>query len=56
VITAGGVLGRLLRGAGIDGVYGDPLEGLVVVPVSDPAVAAVLAAAHRRVHNRPAAT
>jgi hypothetical protein len=56
VITAGGVLGRLLRAAGIDGVYGDPLEGIAAVPVSDPAVATVLAAAHRRVHNRRAAT
>lgn len=38
----------------LDGVYGEPLDGVRVVPVEDPGVARLLAAAHARVFGRPA--
>ena len=47
-VTAGELLRRLLAVAGVDAVYGAPLEGVPVTPVADPAVAELLAAAHRR--------
>lgn len=37
-----------------DAVYGEPVEGVQVVPVGDRAVAQLLATAHLRVHGRPA--
>jgi len=55
VITAGGLLARLLRAAGIDAVYGAPAAGLGSVPVGDRRVAAALAGAHERVHGLAAA-
>lgn len=54
-ITAGRLLERVLRSAGIDAVYGLPLAGVDVVPVASVAVAALMAEAHGRVHGRPAA-
>jgi len=54
-ITAATLLARALAGAGVDAVYGDPLDGLVVVGVDEPAVAVLLAAAHARVHGTRAA-
>ena len=54
-VTAGELLRRLLAVAGVDAVYGAPLEGVPVTPVADPAVAELLAAAHRRVHRTPSA-
>jgi thiamine pyrophosphate-dependent acetolactate synthase large subunit-like protein len=54
-ITAGELLGRLLAAAGVDAVYGAPLEGVPVTPVADRATADLLAAAHRRVHRTQAA-
>jgi hypothetical protein len=54
--TAGGLLRRVLRAAGVGAVYGEPLAGLEVVPVADPAVARLLADAHRRVHSRRSLT
>jgi hypothetical protein len=36
----------------LDAVYGEPVLGASVVAVEDPAVARLLAAAHRRVHGR----
>jgi Thiamine pyrophosphate enzyme, central domain len=54
-ITAGQLLARVLAVNGIDGVYGTPLSGVEVTPVGDPAVAELLAVAHRRVHRSAAA-
>jgi hypothetical protein len=54
-ITAGELLGRLLAVAGVDAVYGAPLEGVRVTPVADRATADLLASAHRRVHRTQAA-
>ena len=54
-ITAATLLARALAGAGVDAVYGDPLDGLAVVEVGEPAVAALLALAHARVHRVAAA-
>ena len=54
-VTAGTLLGRVLRTAGVDAVYGHPLDGLAVVEVHDREAAVRLAAAHRRVHRRLAA-
>lgn len=51
----GALLSRLLSAAGIEAVYGQPVPGLPVVEVRDPAVAPVFAAAHRRVHGVGAA-
>ena len=53
-ITTGRMLARVLRAAGVDAVYGRPLAGVGVVEVRDERVAALMAAAHRRVHRRPA--
>ncbi len=53
--TVGQLLGRVLRAAGVDAVYGRPLAGVDVVPVEPADVARLLAAAHARVHGRPAA-
>jgi hypothetical protein len=53
-ITAARLLGRVLRAAGVTGVYGEPAGGLHVVPVEDADVAELLAVAHRRVHRRGA--
>src|SRR5688572_466759 len=53
-ITTGRLLARVLRAAGVDAVYGRALPGVPGVVVDEP-VAALLAAAHRRVHGRPAA-
>lgn len=53
-MPTGAVLGWLLRTSGVDAVYGEPLRGLAVVPVAGAVVARLLAAAHRRVHARPA--
>jgi hypothetical protein len=54
-ITAAGLLGRVLRAAGVDALYGRPLPGLDVVPVDAGRLAELMADAHRRVHGRPAA-
>ena len=48
-------MARVLRAAGIDAVYGWPLAGVDVVDIRDERVAALMAAAHQRVHRRPAA-
>ena len=48
------MLSRVLRAAGIDAVYGDPMDGVDVV-VTGELEAGTLAAAHRRVHGHPAA-
>ena len=53
-ITAGALLGRVLRAAGVAAVYGEVLPGLPVVTVRDREVARLLAAAHHRVHRRRA--
>jgi thiamine pyrophosphate-dependent acetolactate synthase large subunit-like protein len=52
--TAAAQRGRALRSAGIDAVYGSPLEGFPVIEVPG-ALAPLLAAAHERVHVAPAA-
>jgi hypothetical protein len=52
--TAGRALARVLSLAGIGAAYGRPLPGLPVRVVSDPAVAWLLAQAHRAVHATPA--
>lgn len=54
-MTVGRLVGRILRAAGVDAVYGRPLAGVRVVPVPADDVAALMAAAHVRVHGRPAA-
>jgi len=46
--------GRLLGAAGVEAVYGRPLDRLPVVPVDDGELAALLACAHRRVTGAPA--
>jgi hypothetical protein len=56
MISAGKLLGRVLRAAGVGAVYGEPLARVEVVPVADPGVARLLAAAHRRVRGRTAMT
>jgi thiamine pyrophosphate-dependent acetolactate synthase large subunit-like protein len=53
--TAGRLVARVLRAAGVDAAFGAPLPGLGAVPVAPPGVAALLAAAHARVHGLPAA-
>ncbi len=54
-ITVGRLLGRVLRVAGVDAVYGRPLAGVDVVAVSAHPVATLMAEAHARVHGRQAA-
>ncbi|HEY3000088.1 MAG TPA: hypothetical protein VGJ43_16010, partial [Acidimicrobiales bacterium] len=54
-ITLGALARRVLRTAGVGAVYGAPFPGLPVVPAPAPQ-AALLAAAHRLVHSRAAAT
>ena len=54
-MTVGRLVARTLRAAGVDTVYGRPLAGVRVVPVPADDVAALMAAAHARVHGRPAA-
>lgn len=54
-ITLGALARRVLRTAGVGAVYGAPFPGLPVVPAPAPE-AALLAAAHRLVHGRAAAT
>ena len=53
-MTAGQLLGRVLAVAGIGAVYGRPLPGVPVTEIADPAVAVLLAHAHRAVHGVPA--
>ena len=53
--TAGVLLGRVLRAAGVDAVYGWSMGGVDVVEVDGVRAATLLAAAHRRVHGRQAA-
>lgn len=48
------LLRRLLAAAGVEAVYGPPLAALPAAVSVDPAVAPVLAVAHRRVHRAPA--
>jgi hypothetical protein len=50
-VTAGSVLARALAAGGIGAAYGRPLEGVPVTEVADPAVALLLAQAHRAVHG-----
>ena len=45
---------RALASAGVDALYGDPVPGFPVVPVASAPLAALLAAAHERVHGRRA--
>jgi thiamine pyrophosphate-dependent acetolactate synthase large subunit-like protein len=53
--TALAQLGRALRAAGVDQLYGQPQEGLAVLDCGgSAAVAAALARAHRQVHHAPA--
>ena len=54
-VTAGQLLRRVLAAGGIGTVYGLPLMGVPVTEVSDPAVAVLLAQAHRAVHGVAAA-
>jgi len=55
VITAGLMLDRALRAAGVDAVYGEPLAGVRTIQIQDPRVAALAARAHQRVHGTLAA-
>jgi len=55
MITAGLVLDRALRAAGVDAVYGQSLAGVRTVPIRDPTVAVLAARAHQRVHGTLAA-
>jgi hypothetical protein len=50
-MTAGRLLARALAAGGIGAVYGRPLDGVPVTDVADPAVAVLLAQAHRAVHG-----
>jgi hypothetical protein len=54
-VTAGLLLARVLAAGGIGAAYGHPLEGVPVTGVTDPAVAVLLAQAHRAVHGVVAA-
>lgn len=49
--TLGVVLRHALGSIGVGALYGEPLPGLGVVAVDDTEVAALMAAAHRRVHG-----
>ena len=53
-MTAGQLLARVLTAAGIGAAYGRPLPGVPVTEMADPAVAVLLAHAHRAVHGVPA--
>jgi hypothetical protein len=53
-VTAGQLLARVLAAGGIGAAYGRPLDGVPVTEVADPAVAELLAQAHRAVHGLPA--
>ncbi len=50
-VTAGLLLARVLAAGGIGAAYGRPLDGVPVSEVADPAVAMLLAQAHRAVHG-----
>jgi hypothetical protein len=50
-VTAGLVLARVLAAGGIGAAYGRPIDGVHVTDVADPAVAVLLAQAHRAVHG-----
>jgi Thiamine pyrophosphate enzyme, central domain len=50
-VTAGRLLARALVAGGIGAAYGRPLDGVPVTEVADPAVAVLLAQAHRAVHG-----
>ena len=50
-VTAGLLLARVLAAGGIGAAYGRPLDGVPVTEVVDPAVAVLLAQAHRAVHG-----
>ncbi len=54
-MTAGLLLARALAAGGIGAAYGRPLDGVPVTVVADPAVAVLLAQAHRAVHGVAAA-
>jgi hypothetical protein len=54
-VTAGSLLARVLAAGGIGAAYGHPLAGVSVTEVTDPAVAVLLAQAHRAVHGVAAA-
>jgi hypothetical protein len=55
VIRFDALVGRALRAAGVDAVYGHPYGSLAVVPVANPEAALLLAQAHVRVHRAGAA-
>jgi hypothetical protein len=52
----GHLLARVLGQAGIHGIYGAPLPGMVVTSIEDIRVAEVLSSVHRAVHGSAAAT
>jgi hypothetical protein len=54
-VTAGLLLARVLAAGGIGAAYGRPLDGVPVTELTDPAVAVLLAQAHRAVHGVAAA-
>lgn len=54
VASRSGATRQALARARIDALYGDPVPGLPVVPVASAELAALLAAAHERVHGRRA--
>jgi hypothetical protein len=54
-VTAGLLLARVLAAGGIGAAYGRPLDGVPVTELTDPAVAVLLAQAHRAVHGVVAA-
>lgn len=53
-MTTGWLLARVLSAGGIGAAYGRPLDGVPVTEVADPAVALLLAQAHRAVHGAAA--
>jgi hypothetical protein len=54
-VTAGSLLARALATGGVGAAYGRALDGVPVTEVIDPAVAVLLAQAHRAVHGVAAA-
>jgi len=54
--TTGGLLGRVLRAAGVGAVFGDELPGVPVVATPSAASAALLAGLHARIHGGLAAS